>query len=52
MIIHYSDVHLDLLIRVADDSELALVYVDIGVFFERELEEVYLRIVARGVYLA
>ena len=36
MIIHYGDIHFNRLFQIAYDCKLALIYLNIRVFFERK----------------
>ena len=51
MIVHDGDIHLHRLVGIADDSELALINVYIGIFFECQLHKIQLCIILSCVYL-
>ena len=51
MIVHDGNVHLHGLVGIADDGELALINVYIGIFFECQLHKIQLCIVLSRVYL-
>ena len=51
MVLDNGNVHLYRLFGVTDNSQLALVYVYIGIFFQCQFEQIDLRIVLSGVNL-
>ena len=51
VIIHYGNIHLHRLVGITDDSELALVNVDICIFFKSQFKKIDLSIILSCKYL-